>query len=398
MPQKNSYNAELSHIKARLEQQPNLQKWLNRKKILEEGAIEGVSKENQKILLEFLNDRELGLYVQKEAVKGARTPNRLLKLLTQLCTMCRLLDNTYLLEVTPKQINKLIDDLNKGIITKSDGQTYKSVREFIKDFKTFWHWYQEKNRREHKKLIEDITIDLYSPKTSISEFFYLNREEIDSLIRYPDKKLYSMIVLLAFDSGLRTYELKKIQVRDFKPHIKEKCLVLHLPDSKAKKGSHGRDINLVLSSEVLNKWLKNRDPNEFLLADGVVAFNRFLKRATKALFPEYIKKYGRTMHSGDLRHCSACYWVQRYPKERELMYRFGWRKSDKIEYYTSFLGIKDTMTSDQLLIEADKSKLQKELDETRDKLKGMEDKMKTIQENIARQVLAELQKNSGDIL
>ena len=41
------------------------------------------------------------------------------------------------------------------------------------------------------------------------------------------------------------------------------------------------------------------------------------------------------------------------------MYRFGWRKADKIEYYSNFLGVADEITDDDLILAQDKNKLYK---------------------------------------
>jgi hypothetical protein len=36
----------------------------------------------------------------------------------------------------------------------------------------------------------------------------------------------------------------------------------------------------------------------------------------------------------DFRHSSCCYWLPRYKSENALKYRFGWKKSDMISYYS----------------------------------------------------------------
>ena len=56
----------------------------------------------------------------------------------------------------------------------------------------------------------------------------------------------------------------------------------------------------------------------------------------------------------DFRHCSCCYWLPRYKSESALKYRFGWKKSDKINYYSEMLGMKDTIKEEDLYLEGDK--------------------------------------------
>lgn len=53
------------------------------------------------------------------------------------------------------------------------------------------------------------------------------------------------------------------------------------------------------------------------------------------------------------------------------MYRFGWRKADKIEYYSDFLGVSDEITDSDMIIGEDKTKLvvlERELRETNERL------------------------------
>lgn len=63
----------------------------------------------------------------------------------------------------------------------------------------------------------------------------------------------------------------------------------------------------------------------------------------------------------DFRHNSCCYWLNRYPTESGLKYRFGWKKSDKIHYYSEMLGVKDNITKDDLLIDVTKTELENRL-------------------------------------
>ncbi|MEM4260557.1 MAG: hypothetical protein QXG00_04935 [Candidatus Woesearchaeota archaeon] len=73
---------------------------------------------------------------------------------------------------------------------------------------------------------------------------------------------------------------------------------------------------------------------------------------------EYINN-GVSMY--DFRHSSACYWLPRYKSESALKYRFGWKKSDMIHYYTEFLGMKDTISEDDLYLDVSKTELEKQI-------------------------------------
>ena len=64
----------------------------------------------------------------------------------------------------------------------------------------------------------------------------------------------------------------------------------------------------------------------------------------------------------DFRHCSCCYWLPRYKSESALKYRFGWKKSEKIHYYSELLGMKDTIVEEDLLTDVTKVEIERRLD------------------------------------
>ena len=66
----------------------------------------------------------------------------------------------------------------------------------------------------------------------------------------------------------------------------------------------------------------------------------------------------------DFRHCACCYWLPRYKSESALKYRFGWKKSDKIHYYSELLGMKDTISEEDLLIDMTKTEIERRLVKT----------------------------------
>jgi len=63
----------------------------------------------------------------------------------------------------------------------------------------------------------------------------------------------------------------------------------------------------------------------------------------------------------DFRHCSCCYWLPRYKSESALKFRFGWKKSDKIHYYSEMLGMRDTIQEEDLLVDVTKTELENRL-------------------------------------
>jgi hypothetical protein len=84
----------------------------------------------------------------------------------------------------------------------------------------------------------------------------------------------------------------------------------------------------------------------------------------------------------DFRHSSACFWLPRYKSESALKYRFGWKKSDMIHYYTEFLGMKDTISQDDLYLDVTKTELEKEIVKLQKKENEHHIMMKTIVQEI----------------
>jgi len=51
---------------------------------------------------------------------------------------------------------KLFEDMRSGILKSRSGQPYKSTGDYVKVFKTFWHW----NQKISKIKVEDICEEL----------------------------------------------------------------------------------------------------------------------------------------------------------------------------------------------------------------------------------------------
>ena len=101
----------------------------------------------------------------------------------------------------------------------------------------------------------------------------------------------------------------------------------------------------------------------FLFPPPVV--NRYLQPLAKRVLGGGIIRAGEvyprlTMY--DFRHSSACYWLRRYKSESALKYRFGWKKTEQIHYYTQLLGMADNITEDDLLVGTNKTDLEQRLE------------------------------------
>jgi integrase len=311
------------------------------------GKISGVSNKNSELIWNYLIDMEHGINVSNGSRKGSRSYNRLNNLKQRMIFLIKLfedrLDLGDITKVEERQLHEFFSKIRNGEIKRLDGKTYKSPADYVKIFKAFWHWWQKLNHKKGIK-IEDITSDL-DISTKKPEWVYLDEKQIKKLC---DNALYDykILIMFLFDTGIRApTELMNIRASDFYNNFKE----LNIRDEVSK--TFGRRIKLMLCSDLIKEYVSNNNLQEddclFTKCPSVV--NKYLKHLAKKVFEDVKSPAGQkytelTMY--DFRHCSCCYWLPRYKSESALKFRFGWKKSDKIHYYSEMLGMRDTISEE----------------------------------------------------
>jgi hypothetical protein len=154
---------------------------------------------------------------------------------------------------------------------------------------------------------------------------------------------------------------------------------LDIPDEVSK--TFGRTINLKLCSALVKEYVKEHDlkPTDYFITKNLWTINKYLRDNCGKMFgkdkishPKAKGLYGNfTLY--DIRHNSSCYWLNRYPTHKGLMYRFGWKKADKIEYYSEFLGVKDEIMDSDMVLAEDKPKLFKLEEDNKELRKDLND-------------------------
>ena len=328
-------------------------------------GISEMSKANFDLMKTYLHDMESGMNVSTSSKKGSRSFIRLNVLRHRLTGLSREFKNKFNLDditqITEQQLFGFFMDLRNGIIRRKDGKAYRSPKHFVKDFKAFWHWWMKVNRRKGIEL-KDITLDLDASEEK-PEWVYLTETQVKQLAEVAKYK-YKILIWFLFDSGIRApTELMNIKVSDFFNDFKE----LNIREEVSK--TFGRRIKLMICPALIKEYVKNKNlGNEsYLFTTGPYEVNKYLKRLAKRIFgdeksPAGEKYSNLTMY--DFRHCSCCYWLPRYKSESALKYRFGWKKSDKIHYYSELLGMSDTISEEDLLVDVTKIELERRLDKT----------------------------------
>lgn len=305
---------------------------------------------------------ENGLNIAQGSTKGGRSFIRLNTLRDKLRFFSIKLKEIYNLEkitdVSEEQIAKLFSSMGKGDITWGNGKKYTSTAYFVKIFKAFWHWWIKVNKKKGIEII-DITADL-DTSAEKPKWVYLTEEQVKKL--YDKAKFdYRALIMFLFDSGIRApTELINIKVSD----LYNDCKELNVREEISK--TFGRRIKLMICSKIIKDYIleKGLGKEDYLFPVNPSVVNRYLKRLAVRILGESSSEGGEKFSNismYDFRHCSCCYWLPRYKSESALKYRFGWKKSDKIHYYSELLGMRDTISEEDLLVDVTKTEIEKRL-------------------------------------
>lgn len=362
------------------------ERWLEWKKEIESG-IPGISKEDSDLIKRYFNDMENGFNVSSIR-RGSRSFIRLNTLRTRMVYLAKQFESLYqlncLTELKEEQVSTFFANMRNGTITKKGGGTFASVKDYVQDFKAFWHWWMKINKKKDIE-IKDTTMDL---DTSVRkpDWVYLTEEEVKKLCDNA-KHDYKVFIMFLFDTGIRApTELMNVKISD----LYNECKELHIREEASK--TFGRKIKLMLCSELLKPYIKNKGlkQDDYLFDINPSNVNRYLKRLATRTFGDKTSPAGEkysNLSMYDFRHCSCCYWLPRYKSESALKYRFGWKSSDKIHYYSELLGMKDTIAEEDMLMDVTKTEIEKKLLKSendkqilQDRVNQMEVQMKKIME------------------
>lgn len=336
----------------------------------------GIRAADYKLLIQFLKDCEEGINVTPIKRHGKVVFNReagtLLNLSSHILFFLKNF-NKPLLKLKTEDMTSLQKKITDGKIKKRTKANFKAFGNYIKDFKAFWNWMIRTNR-----ITENIT-RYSSSSTDKPSWVFLGEDKakkfFNSLLPF-----YRMATFFMYDSGMRVTEGNSIQIKHFSKDFKQ----VIIPDEAAK--TFGRTINLKLCSDLIKQYVQdnNMKDEDFLFQKDLWAMNKYLKKHCRKMFGEGISdikakgKYSEfTLY--DIRHNSACFWLNRYPTPSSLMYRFGWQNSDKIGYYSDFLGQADKLTDSDMIAAEDKSKLtilERQFEEMKKELEYVKDELK----------------------
>lgn len=330
---------------------------------------EGLTKRNNAILLQYIFDMEVGANVSIKSKKGPRSFAQLNNLRQRVVyIMLRLQEKgiTDITKVTEKEITLFSHEMGNGTIKSLKGKKYESAGDYIKIFKSFWRWWIKVNRKEGN-FIPDITEDLNISKAE-PKFVSMSKEELDKMLPYFTED-EQVILMFVFDSLIRSpTELMSLEGRDVFKRGGDVWVSIRKEISK----TIARTFNLLYCGEALLKYIERNEikPDGYLFKFSYPVFTEKIQQVAKQVFDNKISEggeYYKNLTLYDLRHSGAVHLRIIAHKTKKinidaLRQRGGWTDFKMLNYYTKFLGLTGEIDSNDLLVDADKSKLEKEID------------------------------------
>lgn len=343
-------------------------------------GILNLTKKNSDLIIQHIEDMEAGRNVNRRSKAGRRGYSTLNTRKSWLITIFKNLEKRGIKDVTKiteKQIHAFFDDVKKGFIKKQNGETYgKSVRDQVKAFRAFWNWYMKAQRKLYNetngkkgRLVIDITEELNADKNG-DDFVYFTLGQLKNMMPYFSKD-EQIRLLFMFDTIIRSpTELMNVKISDIHDDFEQ----LTIRDEVTK--TYGRTIKLLLCSEELRKYVKRSElkQDDYLFSFDPSHFNKKLKHVAQKVFGTGISKGGESYNKislYDFRHSGACHWRLGAYKTKidALMYRGGWSNLATLNYYTKKIGMRDSIEKSDLLVDVDRTELEKLKEKNSDLLK-----------------------------
>jgi integrase len=338
---------------------------------LEEGII-GLTKKNSDIILQHILDMEIGVNISNKNKKGARSYPRLNNIRQRLSQMSVMLQERGIkdiTQITEKQLIQFFSDIRSGIIRTKSGEIYRSVGDYAKLFTSFWHWWMKINRKQGKQIIDICEeLDKSSEKT---RFVYITKEQLDEMLPYftEDEQI---LLMFTFDSIIRApTELFSLRVKDI---FKKEGVVWVTIPAEISKTHFERSFNLLYSGDAIWKHIEKKElkPEDYVFDLNHKNLTGKMQKVAQKLFGDKISdpragnKFSQiTLY--DLRHGGAIHLRILAQKTKKISLdairqRGGWVDFKMLNHYTQFIGLDGSIDKEDLLIEEDKSRLQRDVE------------------------------------
>jgi integrase len=303
----------------------NPEKYYNALEKLRTEKISLLIPENKELIMQFLNDAEIGRTILKGQKRKIK-PGRLQRMLGLLLKMDREWLKKPFNEVSEDDMGNFILNLERGIIKSSKGEPYTwETQSTIKKFIRKYYKYLLGEKENYPKLVQFI-----DTSTRMLEVKSLSKQENDRLIENTSKLIYRFILAVLYDSGARIEEFYNIRKSDLS---KENGIYkIRIRISKTKP----RTINIPLYPKIIEEYLET---NKFKEEDFLCTINYgTLRKHLNRIGKQFLK---RSISPHTFRHGSATYYAN-YLNRYQISYRYGWSASSKMpDRYIDMNGLID---------------------------------------------------------
>jgi len=352
-----------------------------------------ISKGASELLVDFFFDLRDGKNMPKGSGKKPRSANSIFGYRTRLPSIIEKLEKhsgKELLQVNEDDVLNLFKGMREGILLSKKGRPYKDTQTYAKYFCSFWRWHMRICRKK-KIPVEDLVANVDLSRDSKPEWVYFTYEDVKRMVDFAPSLYYKALVLFLFDSGIRApKELMNVRVKDLSPIPESTNYFLQIRHDTAK--TFGRKIKLMLSSEMIRKFIEfeGKESEDYLFDKKYAAMNHIIKKiGFHVLKAGSRRKNKHNQHKFiggismyDFRHCSVCHYLPIYKSENQMKYRYGWKSSDMIHYYSEYIGMKDTLHEDDMISSNQRLNMQMDLEKEKQKVSILQEQLMAQQQEM----------------
>ena len=242
-------------------------------------------------------------------------------------------------KLTEKDISKVYNDLEDGIIKRNNGEPFKNLHDSY-----YGKVFKSKPFEMAGKLELAKGVIQYSGKVE-REVRFITEESFKKIVNNAYKPNHRLLLWLAFDIGENINSLLKLKKSDFfpgkNPHNNEEEYKVNLKKEILKRTRKPRSeiTNYNETVELLNQHLKNLDDNDLLFNFGYGTSKKIIDRAVERSGVKCIPNNEKVTWK-DLRSSMACDLLSKGYTSDEVNARLGHKpSSDDIDRYIDFLAL-----------------------------------------------------------
>jgi hypothetical protein len=285
--------------------------------------------------------------------------------------------------MTENDVLTTFNAMRDGTLPNKFNRPHLCVSSYAKAFMAFWKWLMRTQKQEGV-IFQNVTENLDTSADRKPKWSYFTLQDVEKMASVAPSFYYKALVYFLFDSGIRApKELMNVRAMDITPVPNSSYVFLNVREETSK--TFGRKIKLMICSDIIKQYIAtyNKKGQDFLFPVGYVPTHRVIARMAykaikigqeyKASSRKTFVKQGVSLY--DFRHNSVCHYLPIYQSENQMKYRYGWKSAEMIHYYSEFMGMKDTITDEDMLIDTTKAEIQQMLQKEQQKVAILQEQL-----------------------